>query len=229
MRLIGRVSSLLLTLALLGLACLARPATASLVYRVSLDTSGLVGHPAGPFAIDFQLLDGAGTGDASTTVVVSDFQFGGGAPVGTPALFGDAAGSLAGRVALTDSAFLNTFTQAFQPGSRLGFQVEIAGGSRDPLTPDGFSFAILDATGAELPTLGPFDAFLTIDLGLGGASESAFASDPGRAPAGGGPPLSLVAPAVTASVIPEPSTLTLLGSAGAIALARARRRRAVPT
>ena len=54
--------------------------------NVSLGTSALIGHPAGPFSLDFQLLDGAGTNDGNNTATLSQFVFGGGAPSGAQRL-----------------------------------------------------------------------------------------------------------------------------------------------
>ena len=43
------------------------PVMAQVTYNVSIDTSGLIGHPAGPFSIDFLLLDGDGVANNSLT------------------------------------------------------------------------------------------------------------------------------------------------------------------
>src|SRR5947208_12977896 len=85
---------------------------ADLTFDVSLDTSGLMGHPAGPFYIDFQLNDGSGNFTIGVnTVTIGNFTFGppGGA-TGTPHLFGGATGSLTnpnGVTLMDNTAFIN--------------------------------------------------------------------------------------------------------------------------
>src|SRR5579859_8130563 len=90
---------------------------ASTMFAVTLDTSPLIGHPAGPFSLNFQFTDGQGTGDANNTVTLSSFAFGGGSAAGGPSLTGGASGSLGSGVVLTDSAFFNAFTEGFTPGT----------------------------------------------------------------------------------------------------------------
>src|SRR5260370_28684447 len=110
---------------LLGLGCILLSASicrAGVVYDVSLNTSPLIGHAAGPFSLGFQLNDGSGAGDANNTAILSAFQFGvGGSALGTPVLAGGATGSLASGVTITDSSFFNAFSQQFNPGSLLQF------------------------------------------------------------------------------------------------------------
>src|SRR6267378_956093 len=76
-------------------------------YHVSVTTSPLIGHPAGPFSLDFQLTDGTGLGDGNNTALVSNLSYGGGAATGAPTLSGGAAGDLAAGATLTDTAFFN--------------------------------------------------------------------------------------------------------------------------
>ena len=85
------------------------------------DTSPLMGSPPpGPFYIDFQLNDGRGIGDANNMVAIGNFQFDGGNPMGNPLPpIGGAMGDLSSSVTITDSSFLNEFTQQFNPGSDL--------------------------------------------------------------------------------------------------------------
>src|SRR4051812_41143102 len=99
----------------------AAPARSAGIYDISLNTASLIGHIAGPFSLDFQLIDGAGTGDANNTAQLSDFSFNTGSAMGSPVLLGGASGSLSSAVTLTDSAFLNEFTQSFLPGDGLRF------------------------------------------------------------------------------------------------------------
>ena len=75
-------------------------------YSVSLDTTALVGNSSGPFSVQLVFTDGSGVGDANNLVTVSNVQFGGGAALGNPFVFGGVAGSLETGIAITDSSFL---------------------------------------------------------------------------------------------------------------------------
>src|SRR4051812_19466391 len=84
------------------LVCLVPAAArADIIFNVSMNTAPLIGHPAGPFSIDFQLNNGSGP-LADNTATISNFNFGGGAPAGTPTLIGGASGNLSSSVRLTD-------------------------------------------------------------------------------------------------------------------------------
>ena len=197
-------------------AASARLGHAEIIYTVSINTSALVGHPAGPFSLDFQLNDGSGTNDANNTTILSNFTFGvGGSASGSPMLTGGATGDLATQVMLTDSSFLNEFTQGFTPGNSLMFNVmqttNVDGGS----TPDQFTLAIFDNVGAQLPTLSFFDVFVEVDINSPLPDVQSFASDTGRTPAAGGDAINIPQPQITplGGAIPEPGTLALLGFA----------------
>src|SRR5947209_858134 len=83
-------------IALVGVMLSASVSQAGVVYDVSLNTSPLIGHAAGPFSLAFQFNDGSGAGDSNNTAILSAFQFGaGGSASGLPSLFGGASGSLA--------------------------------------------------------------------------------------------------------------------------------------
>src|SRR4030095_4323392 len=87
-------------------------AHADLIYDFSLDTSSLVGHPAGPFQLAFQLNDGSGLGNYTNSITLSDFDLGvGGSAFGSPLLFGGATGDVTSIVTITDSDFFNAFVQ----------------------------------------------------------------------------------------------------------------------
>src|ERR1700755_3278438 len=90
----------------------ASPAAAtSIAFHVQVNTAPLIGNPAGPFFLDFALTDGSGTLAAPNSVVVSNFNFGGGSAVGAPTLTPGASGSLATSVTLSDAA--NGFVEFF--------------------------------------------------------------------------------------------------------------------
>jgi hypothetical protein len=96
--------------------------------------------------------------------------------------------------------------------------------------PDQFSFAILDSTGSELPTLSIFDVFLEIDINSSKPPVQTFASDASQSPVAGGPPIDIVAPTATPTgvgSIPEPSTSAMMaiGVIGLLGLASYRRSR----
>jgi hypothetical protein len=179
-------------------------------FKVSLDTSVLVGHPAGPFYIDFQLIDGLGTGDANNTVTITNFVFGGGSAVGSPlAPFGGASGSLSSSVSITDSAFLNEFTQQFIPGTTLSFDVLLTLNVDSGPTPDAFSFAILDSLLAPIPTTGLGDALLLVNIDSASPPIQTFPGDPTR------PPMIAISKPTTSVAMPETgSTLMLMLVAG---------------
>src|SRR5260370_14985562 len=196
--------------------CGAAPArAAAIIVNFTIATGPLQGNPAGPFSLDFQLNDGSGTGDANNTAVLSSFLFGpGGGPVGSAALAGGATGNLGSFIQLTDSGFLNEFTQGFTPGSLLQFQLSLTTNVDAGGTPDQFSMAILDSSGAQLPTFSFFDVFVEIDVDSANPVVQTFASDPSRNTVAGGAPLNLAAPSFTSgSPTPEPGTIFLAGCA----------------
>ncbi len=205
---------LLSTLSLLCIGTLCHAQTQA--YHIRMDTSPLVGHAAGPFALNFQFTDGSGNtpGDANNTVRLFNFAFGGGSGAGTPTAMGGVTGNLASSVTLTDTGLLNDFAQEFTPGSVLDFDLTLTNRADASGTPDEFTFAILDSSGTELPTLGlanvGSDVFLLTDLTGDPLNLQAFASDDTQSPAGGGTPLTIAAPTIAA--VPEPGNIALLAS-----------------
>jgi hypothetical protein len=186
------------------------------IYDVTLNTAPLVGHPAGPFYVEFAFTDGSGYGDGNNTVTASGFAFGGGSALGDPLVFGGASGALETGVSITDTSFLSLFYEQFSPGLELSFTLNLTSNDDADGIPDGLALFVLDNSGAPLPTLAPGggDYFLTAALGSGGAVFNAYGSDPSQAPSAGGDPVSIPAPDVTPeSSVPEPSTMCLLGSA----------------
>jgi hypothetical protein len=216
-------TTILIRVALAGTAALlsAQALRADLIEQITLTTAPLIGAAAGPFSLDFQLNGGNGN-----TATLSGFTFGaGGAASGTPTLTGGATGDLSSSVTLTETGFLNEFTQTFTPGSQLTFQLDLTTKTSSMGFPDEFAFAILDHTGADLPTTGPFDVFTDV-LITPSPTVSTYGSDPSRAPAGGGGPLNIGPPitATPSSAVPEPAALGLLAAGlGAVSLLRRRR------
>lgn len=194
---------------------------AGLILTVELDTSPLSGSGFGPFAIAFDLINGDGVA-SNTSVVVSDFDFGGGGLTGSPDLFGDVSVSSDPlTITLGDSEFFNGFEQGFAPGNLLRFNLTITTSS-DEGTPDSFAFFLLGGDGFPLLTDGPADEILFLEMSGGGVSLSqSFAT---RDSSGN---LLLDAPGV--AVVPEPGTLTLAFTCAvplvAIGVHRAWRRR----
>lgn len=181
---------------------------ADLALAISVDTTPLIGHPAGPFSLEFQLNDGNGTGDGNNTATLSNFLFSGGAAAGSSTLNGGATGNLTSGITLTDNGFFNQFIQNFSPGATLSFQLGLTTKLDSGGVPDEFSFAILDSSGFEIPTLSPANALLIIDLGSNTPTVSTFRTDTSQRPSGGGPPIDIAAPLV--SNVPEPNSLALL-------------------
>jgi hypothetical protein len=206
------------TLLVLALAWLSpAPCHADICLTVQLQTAPLVGHPAGPFSLDFQLNDGRGFGDANNTAMLSAFAFGGGSPSGTPTTTGGAMGDLATMISITDSQFLNEFMQGFNPGSTLSFTLMLTTQVDPGPQPDEFSFFILDHTGTPIPTLDPVvgrSAFMIIDIDSPTPLVQVFGSNPAIPPAGGGPGINIPAP--SAVDCPEPDSIILLLCGGAL-------------
>jgi hypothetical protein len=197
-------------------SALCQIAIADEIYNVTLDTAPLVGHPAGPFYVEFAFTDGDGYGDGNNTVTASDFDFGGGSALGSPVVFGGATGSLETGVTITDTSFLSLFDEQFAPGLQLSFTLDLTSNDDADGIPDGLTFYVLDNSGAPLPTLAPGggDYFLTAALGSSGAVFNVYGSDPSQPPSAGGSPVSIPAPTVTPeSSVPEPSTIYLLAGA----------------
>jgi hypothetical protein len=144
------------------MACaLSAGARGDTIFDVSVDTSSL--SPADTFYIDFQLnQNGALSGN--NTVVISNFTFGGGGPVGAPLLplIGATSGDLSSAVTITDdpsnpmAGVVNDFTQQFTPGALLIFHVDlsnnVAADASNNISSDLLAFAIQDATNTNLPT-----------------------------------------------------------------------------
>lgn len=205
------------------LAC-GGPSRGGLIYRVTLDTGPLQGHPAGPFSVYFQFNSGGAIGNNHATL--TDFDFGSGSPTGMPTeVSPGSTGDLSTGITLNETSAFNDFIQEFSPGASLSFTVDLTEAPNGPgTTPDVFGFGLLDRTGATIPTLDPSyaDQLLTIEAAPGGTILR-YGTDTLVPPAGGGSPLNIAAPTVQ-SVVPEPSALTMaLIAAGLLGPALSRR------
>ena len=187
--------------------------TAGPIYNISIDTTALIGHPAGEFYLAFQLADGSGAGDANNAAILTNFNFGGGgAPFGlAPILFGGAFGDLSAGVILIDSSFPNIFAQSFTAGSSVSFTLELTGNPDAGGIPDSFIFSILDRMLNPIPTeAGPgYDVLIQIDLDSITPAVTIFASDPARSPFAAGGPIDVGSANVTLIDTPEPGSLML--------------------
>ncbi len=189
------------------------PASASIVYHAVLNTSSLIGNPAGPFYLDFQFNDGEGTGDGNNTVTLSNFTCGGGSASGSPTTFGGVSGSLSGGISFADTSAFNEIYEGFTPGSSLGFDIHLTTNLDAGLVPDLFTFAILDSSLANIQTTNAADQFISITLDSAMPLLETFASDQ--------PGISIAEPEL--EPVPEPGT-ALFGVA-LVGMIAARRRR----
>lgn len=192
---------------------------AAVIYNVSITTSPLVDHSAGPFSIEAQFNDGSGTSDGNNVAVLSMFDFGAGSSSGVPVSVGGVSGNLSSSVILTDSGFFNQFTQSFNPGGTLSFQLSLTTNIDSGEVPDEFSLAILDISGFEIPTVNAANALIIIDINSIMPTVSTFATDTSQNPNAGGPPITIAEPTVTpvTSSVPEPTTAWLFGTGIGIA------------
>jgi hypothetical protein len=180
--------------------------------HVSLDTSALVGHPAGPFYVDFQLNDGSGAGDANNWASISNFDFGGGSAIASGAGgSGGVGGDLSSGIHLTDSSpLVNEFYEAFNPGSELQFDLHLTTNIDASTVPDIFAFTLLDSDLANIPTLSDgSDLLLAINIDQAQPVVETYASDGTISPFAGGSPLSISAPTI-GTPVPEASAVGLV-------------------
>ncbi len=188
--------------AVAGAFLFASPSQAQLTFHVDVATSQLVGNPSAPFSVDFQLNSGNTLGN--NTASISNFTFGGmGAPFGAPNTLGGASGSLPGPINLTDSGAFNEFYQSLTAGSTLGFDVTLSLNMDAGPTPDAFSFTLLDNSLANITTNGVGDSLVLVNINSGTPTVQTFH--------GTGAYDGIT---VTATVVPEPSTIALLAVTG---------------
>jgi hypothetical protein len=146
-------------------------ATPKLVFDVYINTAGLSSElPDAPFFLDFQLLYG-NSSLASNTATLSNFDFSGGTPTGSPVLIGSATGNLSSTVTLAASSSTtdSEFYQPFQTGvSAISFQATVTEAGPDIGTPTEFTASILDSSlgfPAQLFTTAPdTESLVVLDL-----------------------------------------------------------------
>jgi hypothetical protein len=183
---------------------------AGVAYIVTLDTSALAGCNCG---LAFQFVDGSGNAvpDANNAVIVSGFQFGGGAPVGSPFILssvGFVTGSLdSGTVTMIDDQPFGYFAQQLTLGTTLSFLLQ----STTNVDPGGvfdlFTFGITDNSFNYIPTTaGDGTDLLSLTLDdPDNPTVATYATDPSSYPyIAMGPPL-------VTSEIPEPATWLPVG------------------
>lgn len=186
-------------------------AAAPLSFVVTVDTAPLAGSGGGPFWLDFLLLDG-GVGSGANAVTISAFDFGTGAPVGsTMQTTGGVTGDLGSSVSVTDAGFFNDFYQQFAAGNALSFLVTTTTDFAGGLTPDAFSFSILQGDPAlNIPTTDPVfgrNTLLAFDITASSLGLGDVQTFQGLAPAG-----VTVTVREATTPVPEPTSLFLLGA-----------------
>ena len=144
-------------------------------YDITINTAPLIGQASGPFSLDFQLNDGSGSADANNMATIGGFFYFGGAATGSPAPSGGASGDLYGAVHLTETSAFNELYQGFTPGSTLTFHVSLTLNADAGVTPDVFSFGILDSSLFNIPTTASDSSLFTISI-YGGSSIVTTAS-----------------------------------------------------
>jgi hypothetical protein len=203
----------------------------TLAFNVNLNTATLNSQDSAntPFYLDFQL--NYGSGQPTSTVTLSNFQFTGGSASGSPTLIGTASGSLSSGASLTasSSSDLNELYQQFSAATTdIKFTATVSENGSGG-TPTEFTAAILDNSlgfPAQLYTTAPDqESLVTLDLsssatlGSVGGFTSISSADTNTAVTGVGATIS----------VPEPSTTAaILGGAALMLAFYARRSRRLP-
>jgi hypothetical protein len=186
-------------------------ARADSVFEVTLNTAPLSGTQTLAFSLS------QGDGLFENTVTLSDFNFGGGGPVGSPSYSGNGvSGDLGSTVTLADTDFSEFFSQTFNVGSTLSFLLDTTN-VFDGGTPDGFAMYLCDAA-FDTCYSDDMNTSAMLTLGLNGSPLA-----PSDFTLNGASQQGLSAPVVTFAT-PEPRSLALLLIAGLIVAAGLSRR-----
>ena len=190
---------------IVGTACLALVpnSRANLNYLVTLNTASLVGNSNAPFSLDVVLGSGAQNPNGDNTVTLSNFTFYNGSLGTVSYSSGGETGSMASSVTLTTSAEDNELAETFSNKvTEIQFNVSMTSNTDNPF-PDQFDVAVLDNGLNNIPTTDPSGGntlvLANISTGQTLASVQTY-----RSTANG------EAPGVTASVVPEPTSLVSL-------------------
>ncbi len=183
---------------------LSTAASQAAYYKVTIDTSALNLPPTslnGPFSVDFQF----NSGDTlnNNTATISNFFFSGGAAGGGGVASGPSVtGNLGGTINLADSDAFNSYYETFTTGGIFEFEVLLSENADAGLTPDSFSFSILDNLLENITTNGIANSLLQVDIVPGALTVGDLNLASGTGSYAG----------VSVAAIPEPSA-ALLGLA----------------
>ena len=175
-----------------------------------IDTSSLIANPNGPFTLDFQFIDGSGTGDGNNTVTLSNFS--------DPASLTVVPSSETGGVALdgspfgftmTDSSFFNEISFLLAPDSSLGFRLDATDNS-DSGIPDTFIVGLLDSSFNNIPTTNPNNGIALIEVDLPTTNPAAGTQVITSGSLANSDGVVFAAPAESFVATPEPSTLAMM-------------------
>ena len=197
-------------------------ASADILFTVGLDTIPLTttpGDQAAPFSLAFQLTQGD-PANVTNTATVSDFVFGGGSAGACPAnciRFGNVSGDATTSIHLSTSDGFEALIQTFTPGTALSFLVDLTTNPNNPIlgaAPDTFAFDILDGNLFPIPTQDPSgaDTLVTVDINSPNPTVDSYATDPNRGTNKGNVSITMGPATITIEEVPEPGTLTLLGT-----------------
>ena len=200
--------------------------------HVTVTTGALSG--AGTYYVEFTLTDGSGLGNGGSYAGVSNFFVSGGSLGAVlPPTSGDVSGSLGGghTLGLTDTnagtGGLADFAQGFtvtNPGSTMGFDLTLTDTSVEAVTPDNFTFQLLDGNFNAIATSGPAGTeFVSSDYTTSAPTATGYSSNGVYEPS----IVATISP-VNTSAVPEPGALAslALGALGLGGLLLRRRRAA---